>query len=84
MEVKDIVALAHAGFTAAQIVAIAQSQPMVQPQPQPQNNDPVLAQLKVLTGAVQNGYIMNTAQPPVKSAEDIVAAIINPPTNENK
>ena len=79
MDFSDIVALAKAGFTAAQIAALAQQ--MAQPQQMGDYLSPVMEQLRALTSAVQNGNIMNSNQPAARTAEQIVAEIINPPTN---
>ena len=116
MKIEDVIALAHAGFTAAQIMTLAnapaaqvqtqpaaqvQTQPVAQPyvnynpaipygyfqpvaqvQTQPAQNDPIMEQLKALTGAVQSANINRSAQPATRSADDVVAAIINPPAKE--
>ena len=91
MNVKDIVALAHAGYNVEQINAIISAmsnqtqqpvqqmqQPMQQPMQQMQPNDPVLEQLRMLTGAVIQNNINGSSQPQQRNAEDIVASIINP------
>ena len=86
MEIKDVIALAHAGFTVAQIAAM--NQPQIQPQPQPQpQNDPInalLTQMGILTNTVQNMNINNSAMPQPESADQILASIINPPNVGNK
>ena len=109
MKIEDVIALAHAGFTAAQIMTLAnapaaqvqtqpvaqvQTQPVAQPYvnynpampygyfAQPAQNDPIMEQLKALTGAVQSANINRSAQPATRSADDVVAAIINPPAKE--
>ena len=85
MNISDIVALAKAGFTAAQIAAMAQpvvqtpAQPVVQTPAQPQYNDPIMAQLAALTTAINNNAIVNTNMPKPQTAEEILAEIINPP-----
>ena len=85
MKIEDVVALAKAGFTAAQIAAMNQPQiqPQIQPQPQMQpQNDPMnalLAQMGILTSTVQNMNINNSAMPQPESADQILANIINPP-----
>ena len=84
MEIRDILTLARAGYTAEQIELFAkaeqaQPQPMQMAQPQPmQYSDPVLEQLRVLTGAVQAGNINATQQPAVRGVDDIIGNIINP------
>ena len=85
MNISDIVALAKAGFTAAQIAAMAQpavqtpAQPAVQTPAQPQHNDPIMAQLAALTTAINNNAIVNTNMPKPQTADEILAEIINPP-----
>ena len=92
MNISDIVALAKAGFTAAQIAAMAQpaqpavqtpAQPVVQtpaqPVVQPQYNDPIMAQIAALTTAINNNAIVNTNMPKPQTADEILAEIINPP-----
>ena len=83
VNISDIVALAKAGFTAAQIAAMAQpvAQPVAQPAAQPVAfTDPVLAQLAALTTAINSNAIMNTNMPKAQTADEILAEIINPPT----
>ena len=66
-----------------------QQMPQMQTQQMPQMQtqqmpavDPVLEQLKQLTGIVQNGNIMAASQPAVRNADDIIGTIINPPTTD--
>ena len=75
MKIEDVVALAKAGFTAAQIAAM--NQPQIQPQNEPMNA--LLAQMGILTKTVQNMNINNSAMPQPESADQILASIINPP-----
>lgn len=88
MKIEDVIALAHAGFTAEQIAAM--NQPQIQPQMQNQmqnQNDPMsalLAQMGILTNTVQNMNINNSAMPQPESADQILANIINPPKAVNK
>ena len=93
---ENVLVLAKAGFTAQQIAGLSmlagQSAPVQQPvvqQPvqQPvvkQPVDPVLAELQKLTGLVQGSNIMNVNQPKVKTAEEILAEIINPAPKGDK
>ena len=55
-----------------------------QPANAPANNgiDAVLAQIKALTEAVQANGIINSNQPPQRTADDILAEILNPKTNK--
>ena len=115
MTQADILALAHAGFTSTQILAIGQltqqqpvvqtpvvqqpavqtpvvQQPVVQTpvvqQPAVQTpvvqNDPVLEQLKILTGAVQSNALLTAQQTQqTQTADTVLASIINPPAKED-
>ena len=84
MKIEDVIALAHAGFTATQIAAM--NQPQIQPQIQPQNDlmNALLAQMGILTSTVQNMNINNSAMPQPESADQILANIINPSKAVNK
>ena len=59
-------------------------QPVVQQPVVKQPVDPVLAELQKLTGLVQGSNIMNVNQPKVKTAEEILAEIINPAPKGDK
>ena len=93
MEIKDILTLARAGFTAEQIsrfAAISQPAQPVQPvqpaqpvQPVQQEND-FAAQLAALTAAIHANGILGSEQPKQETAEDILASIINPPAKDAK
>ena len=65
---------------------VPQVQPQVQQQAQGQNAtiDDVLNSLNGLTQTFQNGFLLNSQQPKPATAEDILAEIINPPTNINE
>lgn len=79
MDIKDIIALANAGFTAQQIATMATTAPAPVPV------DPIMEQLKALTTAVQTNAIINSQLPITQpeTPEDILASIINPPTIVN-
>ena len=108
MNRDDILVLARAGFTAAQIAALSAIQPAQQPARQPAEQparqpaeqpaeqpaqqpmqqpaaqpiagvDAILAQLGVLTQAVQANGIVASTQPKQETTDDILAAIIAPP-----
>lgn len=81
MDIKDIIALANAGFTAQQIATMATTAPAPAPVPV----DPIMEQLKALTTAVQTNAIINSQLPITQpeTPEDILASIINPPTIVN-
>ena len=99
MTQEDIIALAHAGFSRSEILAMIQPdpaapQPELQPQPapapqpepqQPSNQD-VLAAINSLTAAIQN-INRNSAQQPGQNrltGEDVMAGFIRPPRSDNK
>ena len=81
MDIKDIIALANAGFTAQQIATMATTAPAPAPVPV----DPIMEQLMALTTAVQTNAIINSQLPITQpeTPEDILASIINPPTIVN-
>lgn len=87
MDIKDIIALANAGFTAQQIAKMATTAPVPAPAPAPAPVpvDPIMEQLKALTTAVQTNAIINSQLPITQpeTPEDILASIINPPTIVN-
>nr|DAL02490.1 MAG TPA: hypothetical protein [Caudoviricetes sp.] len=97
MDIKDIIALASAGFTAQQIATMATTAPapapapapvpapVPAPAPAPVPVDPIMEQLKALTTAVQSNAIINSQLPITQpeTPEDILASIINPPTIVN-
>ena len=93
MNAKDIIALANAGFTADQIAKIAQAdepapapaaEPAPAPAPAPAQQAPfeyanLLDKMDNLVAQIQQSAILNSAQPKEESADDILAAIIDPP-----
>ena len=81
MTQNDILTLARAGFTAQQISALAQMQPVQQMQP---TGDPFMQQLAQLTQAIQANGILSAQQPKQETAEDVLASIINPPKIDKK
>ena len=92
---QDILTLAKAGYTAAQISALAaaeqeqkqpeQKQPeQKQPeQKQPEQKQPeqpdIIAELREIKSAILAGAYMGAQQPATQDAESALAAIINPP-----
>lgn len=92
MELSDVLTLAKAGFSAAQISALAAVQPKAQnPEPTPapapapaptpgaDKFDEVLKQLGILNQTVQGNAINGASMPKEESVGDILASIINPP-----
>ena len=87
---EDILTLARAGFNAEQIAALnavgtqkvqePQPQPTPEPQPQGASIDDVLKSVEGLTKTFQNGFMLGAQQPKPVTAEDILANIINPPS----
>ena len=91
MNQEDILTLARAGFSRAEILAMIQPepQPAADPAPaapqQPSNQD-VLAAINSLTAAIQN-INRNSAQQPGQNrltGDDVMAGFIRPPKPENK
>ena len=83
MELKDIIDLAHAGFSAQQIAVLAQQpaqQTAQQPAQQPAQLDPIMQQLQQISGMIQHNNINSFHQPQPESVDSILASIINPPT----
>ena len=77
MTMQDILTLAKAGYTAAQISALAAAE---QEQPQEQEQQPdILAELREIKSAILKGAYMGAQQPAAQDAEAALAAIINPP-----
>lgn len=88
---NDILTLARAGFTASQISAlnsVGANPPATNPAPAPA---PTVAPMptynanetldKILS-AIQTNAINTTQQPQPQTTDDILAEIINPPTND--
>ena len=95
MEVKDILALANAGFTAEQIAILARTAeaqpPAGSPAPAqppageavtPSPWDDVMKEIKELKQSAVLGNILGSAQPAEQGVNDILAEIINPPLKE--
>ena len=89
MTMQDILTLAKAGYTAAQISALAAAEQPEQKQPeqkQPEQKQPeqkpepdILAELRKIKSAILAGAYMGAQQPATQDAESALAAIINPP-----
>ena len=94
MTMQDILTLAKAGYTAAQISAMAaaeqeqkqpeQKQPEQEPKPEPkqepkQEQPDIIAELREIKSAILAGAYMGAQQPAPQDAESALAAIINPP-----
>ena len=95
MTMQDILTLAKAGYTAAQISALAAAeQEPKQPepkqpepkQPEPKQPEPkqpeqpdIIAELREIKSAILAGAYMGAQQPATQDAESALAAIINPP-----
>ena len=82
MTTQDILTLAKAGYTAAQISALAaaeQPREQEQPQEQEQEQPDILAELREIKTAILKGAYMGAQQPAAQDAEAALAAIINPP-----
>lgn len=94
MTMQDILTLAKAGYTAAQISALAaaeQTRPQPDPKPadpqpdpkpadpKPEQNGDIIAELRELKTAILNSAMLGTQMPKPQDAEAALAAIINPP-----
>ena len=84
MTMQDILTLAKAGYTAAQISALAaaeqeQKQPEQKQPEQKQEQPDIIAELREIKSAILAGAYMGAQQPATQDAESALAAIINPP-----
>ena len=87
MTMQDILTLAKAGYTAAQIsaMAVAEQKPQEQkpqeqkPEQKPQDQPDIIAELREIKSAILAGAYMGAQQPAAQDAESALAAIINPP-----
>ena len=90
MTMQDILTLAKAGYTAAQISALAaadqkQPEPKQPEQKQPEQKQPeqkqpdIISELREIKSAILAGAYMGAQQPATQDAESALAAIINPP-----
>ena len=76
MTMQDILTLAKAGYTAAQISAMAAAEQPEQKQPEQPD---IIAELREIKSAILAGAYMGAQQPATQDAESALAAIINPP-----
>ena len=74
MTMQDILTLAKAGYTAAQISALAAAE-----QEPKQEQPDIIAELREIKSAILAGAYMGAQQPATQDAESALAAIINPP-----
>ena len=87
MTMQDILTLAKAGYTAAQISALAaaehkpqEQKPQEQKPQEPKQEQPdIIAELREIKSALLAGAYMGAQQPATQDAESALAAIINPP-----
>ena len=78
MTMQDILTLAKAGYTAAQISALAAAEQ--EPKQEPKQEQPdIIAELREIKSAILAGAYMGAQQPAPQDAESALAAIINPP-----
>ena len=78
MTMQDILTLAKAGYTAAQISALAAAEQ--EPKQEPKQEQPdIIAELREIKSAILAGAYMGAQQPATQDAESALAAIINPP-----
>ena len=89
MTMQDILTLAKAGYTAAQISALAAAEQPKPPEQKPPEQKPqepkqpeqpdILSELREIKSAILAGAYMGAQQPATQDAESALAAIINPP-----
>ena len=86
MTMQDILTLAKAGYTAAQISALAAAEQepkpelKQEPKQEPKQEQPdIIAELREIKSAILAGAYMGAQQPATQDAESALAAIINPP-----
>ena len=79
MTMQDILTLAKAGYTAAQISALAAAEQEQKKPEQEQGQPDILAELREIKSAILAGAYMGAQQPATQDAESALAAIINPP-----
>ena len=94
MTMQDILTLAKAGYTAAQISALAaaeqepkqeprqepKQEPKQEPTQEPKQEQPdIIAELREIKSAILAGAYMGAQQPDTQDADSALAAIINPP-----
>ena len=90
MEIKDIIALANAGFNAEQIMRINESikppetveKPVEKVEKNPFNQ--MMEKMDSLISTIKTSNINNSSQPEQMSMDDFLASIINPPMKEDK
>ena len=78
MTMQDILTLAKAGYTAAQISALAAAEQAPTQAPTQEQPD-IIAELREIKSAILAGAYMGAQQPATQDAESALAAIINPP-----
>ena len=90
MTVDQILMLADRGFTAQQITAFAQMQQTATPAPAAPavpaapEVDPLAAmqqQMQQLTQTILNNSVVNSQQPPMQTADDVLYAVLIDPDN---
>ena len=79
MTMQDILTLAKAGYTAAQISAIAAAEQEPKQEPKQPEQPDIIAELREIKSAILAGAYMGAQQPATQDAESALAAIINPP-----
>ena len=82
MTMQDILTLAKAGYTAAQISALAaaEQEQKQEPKQEPKQEQPdIIAELREIKSAILAGAYMGAQQPATQDADSALAAIINPP-----
>ena len=84
MNANDILALAHAGFNAEQIMQISAAMTAPAPAPTAVDIAALLGRMDVMTQTLQASNILGSMQPPQPTADEILANIIAPKPPEIK
>ena len=82
MTIEEILKLGEMGYTKADIEKMSATEPKPEPNPEPKADDyysKISAQMTKLLSAIQKANIGNDNQPKPITAEEALAAIINPP-----
>lgn len=94
MKKEDILTLAKAGFTAAQIAALSKiseepeppkdPEPKKDPEPAPGTDEALLKAIEGLGVKIEGMNINASNQPKLETADEILASIINPKEVDNE
>ena len=84
MDIKDILTLVNAGFTAEMIVGLVQAEPKPEPKPEPEPEpepkkelSEITKRLDQLTKAIQSNNTVSATAPTQKKENDVNDVILN-------